>query len=167
MSKLRMLQWHYNFMQKYLPRECYQLAEMDTDSSYFALSKSTIDECVHEHLRKEFYENYDQWFPTEACPIHKKHFVRAKLLRIKWTPARCCKKASDYDRRTPGLFKVEFTGSGIVALCSKTYICFGDKDSKVSCKGVQKKRNMQRLTRKKLSRRALISKARLWHQQGL
>ena len=30
-----------------------------------------------------------------------------------------------YDKRTPGLFKVEWEGLGIVSLCSKTYYCFG------------------------------------------
>ncbi|CAH3167183.1 unnamed protein product, partial [Porites evermanni] len=42
--------------------------------------------------------------------------------------------------RTPGLFKVEWEGQGIVGLCSKTYYCFGAKD-KFSCKGVNKKCN--------------------------
>ena len=42
--------------------------------------------------------------------------------------------------RTPGLFKVEWEGQGIVGLCSKTYYCFGAKD-KFPCKGVNKKCN--------------------------
>ena len=32
-----------------------------------------------------------------------------------------------------GLFKTEFTGDGMVALCNKTYFCFGVED-KFSCK---------------------------------
>ena len=147
-AKLRMLEWHYDFMQKYLPKPMYQLAEMDTDSSYFALARSTIEECVPEHLKRQFYENYDEWFPAKACPIHKQDFVEAKLNNLTWTPSRCCEAVSAYSRRTPGLFKIEFSGDGIVALCSKTYICFGGKETKVSCKGVQKKRNMERLTKK-------------------
>ena len=31
-----------------------------------------------------------------------------------------------YDKRTPGLFKVELEGIGIISLCSKTYYCFRD-----------------------------------------
>ena len=45
-----------------------------------------------------------------------------------------------YDKRTPGLFKVEWEGKSIIGLCSKTYYCFGAKD-KFSCKGVNKKCN--------------------------
>jgi hypothetical protein len=33
-----------------------------------------------------------------------------------------------YDKRTPGLFKTEFTADGMIALCSKTYYCFGKED---------------------------------------
>ena len=46
------------------------------------------------------------------------------------------------DKRTPGLFKVEWEGDGIISLCSKTYYCFGDGKDKFSCKGVNKKNNV-------------------------
>ena len=58
----------------------------------------------------------------------------------------CCRAAHNYDKRTPGKFKIEFEGDGIVALCSKTYVCFGNV-TKASCKGIQKKRNQDILTR--------------------
>lgn len=45
-----------------------------------------------------------------------------------------------YDKRTPGLFKFEWEGQGIIGLCSKTHYCFGAKD-KFPCKGVNKKCN--------------------------
>jgi hypothetical protein len=43
-------------------------------------------------------------------------------------------------RGTPGLFKTEFIGDGMIALCSKTYFCFGAEDN-FSCKGVNRKTN--------------------------
>ena len=45
-----------------------------------------------------------------------------------------------FDKRTPGLFKVEWCGDGFVALCSKTYYCFGATD-KYSTKGLSKRHN--------------------------
>lgn len=43
----------------------------------------------------------------------------------------------NYDCRTPGLFKVEAEGNGMVALCSKTYLLTGDAvEEKLSCTGV-------------------------------
>jgi hypothetical protein len=46
-----------------------------------------------------------------------------------------------FDRRTPGLFKLEFKGEGIISLCSKTYYCFGEAAAKLSCKGISKRHN--------------------------
>ena len=45
-----------------------------------------------------------------------------------------------YDKSTPGLFKEEYSVDGIIALCSKTYYCFG-KEDKFSCKGINKRTN--------------------------
>ena len=42
--------------------------------------------------------------------------------------------------RKPGLFKEEYEGDGMIALCSKSYYTWGDKD-KFSVKGVQRDRN--------------------------
>ena len=148
-AKLRMLQWQYDFMQKYLSPTMYELSEMDTDSSYFGLAKPTLEECVFDSLRYDFYMEYDQWFPSPACDEHKDAFVQTKMSKKVWAPFECCKRAQAFNKRTPGKFKFEFEGDGIVALCSKTYICWGHKETKVSCKGLQKKRNMERLTKQK------------------
>lgn len=55
-----------------------------------------------------------------------------------WFPRICCKKHALYDNRTPGLFKIEFTGKEMIALCSKTYIINNDEKHKFSCKGINK-----------------------------
>lgn len=50
-----------------------------------------------------------------------------------------------YGKRTPGLFKIEASGTNMVALCAKSYVVNYKNDSnieldkiKFSCKGVQK-----------------------------
>ena len=50
------------------------------------------------------------------------------------------KEEFQQDKRTPGIFKEEWSGDGIIGLSSKTYYCFGAYD-KLSCKGVNKKTN--------------------------
>ena len=45
-----------------------------------------------------------------------------------------------HDKRTPGKYKPEFVGEGMICLNSKVYHCWGEK-MKTSCKGTQKKRN--------------------------
>jgi hypothetical protein len=47
-----------------------------------------------------------------------------------------CSKA--YDKGTPGLFKLEYTGNGMIALSSKNYDCWGDSSYKFSSEGIQK-----------------------------
>ena len=57
-AKLRMLQFHFDLVDKYLSRDDYQLCEMDTDSLYMALSKPTFEEAVQPHLLPEFYKEW-------------------------------------------------------------------------------------------------------------
>ena len=48
--------------------------------------------------------------------------------------------ASKYHKRTAGLFHCENVSQGVVALCPKSYYCFGS-DPKYSSKGVSKRYN--------------------------
>ena len=116
-AKLRMLQFYFDCIDKYLDRSDFQYCEMDTDSAYIAISGESIEKLVKPELTTEFQQDKKNWFPRTDTAEHKA-----------------------YDKRTPGLFKVEWEGDGIVALCSKTYYCWGSKD-KFSCKGVNKRTN--------------------------
>ena len=142
-AKLRLLQLRYDFMDKFLDEADFQLCEIDTDSMYFALAHTSLDAAIRPHMREVYYAEYDQWFPTEACAKHKQEFIDVKTRGEEWVPEACCKQQKQHDLRTPGLFKVEWEGKGIIALCSKTYCCYGDDGSveKVSSKGIQKKQN--------------------------
>jgi hypothetical protein len=44
-----------------------------------------------------------------------------------------------FDKRTAGLFKVEYERDGIIALASKMYYCFGGGKDKFSTKGINQK----------------------------
>ena len=76
-----------------------------------------MEELIKPELRAEFEQHKNNWLPRTDTAANKA-----------------------YDKRTPGLFKTEFDGDGIISLCSKTYYCFGRSD-KFSCKGVSKKCN--------------------------
>ena len=140
-AKLRMLQFQFDFVDFYLSRSDYQLCEMDTDSLYMALSTSRLDDAVRPELRQHFYQNYHHWFPSPSCDQHRALFVRQSLQSLSFSPCDRCLARLKYDQRTPGLFKTEFTGDGIVALCSKTYFCFGSRGTKRSHKGLSKAQN--------------------------
>jgi hypothetical protein len=116
-AKLRMLQFYYDFMEVFVVHPDFQYCSMDTDSAYMALSTDTLEEVVKPHLRQKYILEKNDWFPHDDTPEH-----------------------AAYDKRTPGLFKEEYRGDGIVALCSKTYFCFG-AENKFSCKGINKRPN--------------------------
>ena len=140
-AKLRMLQFHFDYLVKYVDDRDFALCEMDTDSEYMALSKPNLEEVVKPELRQEFFDVWPQWLPAQSCDFHHQDFVQAKTAGEPWEPKEpCCVDRKKYDRRTPGLFKVEWEGDGIIGLCSKTYYCFGPKD-KLSCKGLNKTQN--------------------------
>ena len=116
-AKLRMLEFYYHCIDRFLDRADFELLEMDTDSLYMALGGDSVEELVKPERKEEFQAVKSSWFPRRDTPEN-----------------------AAYDKRTPGLFKVEWSGQGFVGLNSKTYYCWGAKD-KYSCKGISKKNN--------------------------
>ena len=49
-------------------------------------------------------------------------YITAKVANQPWILKPCCTKRLKFDKRTPGLFKLEFQGEGIASFCSKSYI---------------------------------------------
>ena len=123
-SKLRMLQFYYDCIDKYLDRSDFQYMEMDTDSAYMALTDN-FDNIIKPDLQEEYKREKYKWFPRTDTEENKK-----------------------LDKRTPGLFKIEYEGEGMVALCSKTYYVWG-AENKISSKGLQHGINLEVLTKEK------------------
>ena len=92
LAKLRMLEFYYDFLDKYVDRKDFELMQMDTDSNYLAISGEKLEDIVHPHMREEFEADKKNWLAWD-----------------KWSG------------RTPGLFKLECTGERMIALCSKCY----------------------------------------------
>jgi len=116
-AKLRMLQFYFDCLDTFLDRSDFEYCEMDTDSAYIAISGQSIESLVKPELREQFVAEKHHWFPRTDTPTNRA-----------------------YDKRTPGLFKEEWSGDGIIGLNSKTYYCFGRSD-KFSCKGIKQKCN--------------------------
>ena len=128
LAKLRMLQFRYDCLEKYCNVKDFEYLEMDTDSAYLGLAGKQLEDIVKPNKQQELlnekmaqchdfdYTSEDGFFPRE-----------------------CCKKHKAYDKRTPGLFKVEAQGKAMIALCSKTYILKKHDDKvKFSSKGLNK-----------------------------
>ena len=143
-----MLEFVYDLVYEFVPRSLIKILYMDTDSLYAAYgAPGGLEDCVPPEGRKAFYEIYRNFFPSPVCDGHWDDYVRYKTTggegRSPGTDCVACDRRRAYDRRTPGLFKVEFEGEEFVGLCSKTYYCSGYEagSDKSSSKGVQKKRN--------------------------
>ena len=140
-AKLRMLQVYYDFVDRYVERPLFQYCEMDTDSAYIALAGETIDDLITSEHCEHYFRHRSEWMPAECCNEHEDEYVQAQLAGRAWTATEsCCFARKAFDKRTPGLFKVEWRGDGFVGLCIKTYYCFGTTD-KCSTKGLSKRQN--------------------------
>ena len=114
LAKLRMLEFYYDFLDKFIDRRDFELIQMDTDSNYTAISGERLEDVVRPELKAEFEAEKNKWLSWD-----------------KWSS------------RTPGLFKLEAEGSRVIALCSKCYFIDegNDEKKKLSTKGMSKKHN--------------------------
>lgn len=108
LSKPSMLDFYYDFLERYFDRRDFELIQMDTDSSYMGISAERLEDIVRPELRAEFEAKKNKW-----------------------------------SGRTPGLFKLESEGSGIIALCSKCYYTDEQESeqTKYRTKGMSKRHN--------------------------
>ena len=157
LAKLRMLEFYYDFLDKFCDRRDFELIQMDTDSFYMALSANDFDEIIKPEM-KELYFGDGAQLGSEA---EKKNWL----------------VTDEYSKRVPGLFKAEFQGKRMIALTSKCYFADsgGDRESgeaagaklggdegikKFSCKGVSRRQNKMNWERYKNALFGSLDKAR-------
>lgn len=130
-AKLRMLQFYFDFIDVYLNRSDFQAMQMDTDSLYLALNESTFRECVKPCMRTSYDHALLSFCNDDEIEGNGE---------THWLSRTCCRRHSTVDLRTPGIFKVDFKGDLMYALCSKTYLITSSITNltKYSSKGVNK-----------------------------
>ncbi len=129
LAKLRILEFYYDCLDKYVSREDFQLIQMDTDSMYMAITDENFDNLIKPEMKKEYEADKNNWFPSKSEEF-------CQEIEMNGTKYQINKK--QYDKRTPGLFKIEWEGSAMIALTSKMYFGAGiGGKNKVSMKGIQ------------------------------
>ena len=98
----RMLEFYYDFLDKFCDRRDFELIQMDTDSFYMALSTNDFDDIIKPEMKELYKEEKKNWLVTD-----------------------------EYSKRVPGLFKPEFRGKRMIALTSKCYFADSRKDEGV------------------------------------
>ena len=112
-AKLSMLEFYYNFMDTYVDRSNFEYLEIDTDSAYMAISGSSLEEVIKPEMKERYLRGL-KGFCTDGD-------IEADA-QNHWFPRTCCSKHAKFDKRTPGLFKLEYQRDEMIGLCSKTYI---------------------------------------------
>ncbi len=61
-----MLDFYYNFIDKYIDRSDFELLEMDTDRNYFAFSEDSIEKLIKPEMRHEYEKDKYESEPALA-----------------------------------------------------------------------------------------------------
>ena len=142
LAKLRMLEFYYDFLDKFCDRRDFELIQMDTDSFYMALSANDFDDIIKPEMKELYKEEKKNWLVTD-----------------------------EYSKRVPELFKPEFRGKRMIALTSKCYFADNGGEAgaklgkdegvkKFSCKGVSRRKNKMNWERYKNALFGSLDKAR-------
>ena len=65
LAKLRMLEFYYDFLDKYFSRQDFQLFYMDADSFYLAMSGDSLDEIVRPEMNQVYETDKKNWLATD------------------------------------------------------------------------------------------------------
>ena len=126
-----MLEFYFDFVDYYIDRSDFQYLQMDTDSAYISFSHENFEELIKPELKEHYLQNKYKWFPDNSTP-----------------------ELAKYTKRTPGLFKIEYTGKSLIGLCPKMYFVEGsdneEKKYKFSSKGIQKDKTILRKITKRI-----------------
>ena len=128
-AKLRMLEFHYEFLYKFFDRASLSQCQSDTDSYYFSIAEPTLEDILkNDRLAMQYYKSrYENCNDAPYLPNNVDHFL----------PRICCEHHFFYDNCQPGLYKTEYEADIIVSLCSKCW-CAHDREEnteKYSSKG--------------------------------
>jgi hypothetical protein len=121
-AKLRMLEFYYDCIDKYINREDFQYMQMDTDSAYIAFTDKNIENLIKPEMLEEYKKDKYNWFIKDDT-----------------------KENAAYYKREPGIFKPEWQGYLMVCTTCKMYYGEGDKGNKSTAKGVQHKTEYNKL----------------------
>ena len=111
LTKLRMFEFYYDYLDKYFGRQGFEFCYMDIDSFYLAMSGDSLHEIAKPEMKQAYEADKKNWIATYK-----------------------------FSERTPGLFKPEFVGTRGVWLTANCYLQ-DVNENKYSCKGVSKKHN--------------------------
>ena len=133
-AKLKLLEFYYDCLDYYIDRKDFEITHADTDSLYFAMSGALLEDVIKPSKKVEFERSvYGHCYDEDACGEP----FRASSEH--WFPRLCCDRHYKHDKRERGLFKLEASGTELIALASKTYhLTRPDDPDSVKAKGINR-----------------------------
>lgn len=151
-AKLRMLQFYYDFMDKFVNRDDFEYCEMDTDSAYMALAGPSLESVIKPEMKQKYMQGLKQFHEDDPK-------VEADN-DLHWFPRTCCGAHAVHDKRTVGLFKLEWQADTMIGLCSKTYIVSRSKHVVTSNNQISAYRLLRKAQKLKLKKKVRHSRIR-------
>ena len=93
-----MLEFHYDFMTRFVDQRDIEYCEMDKDSACIAFSNAHWLMLLKPGPREQYLERRHS---AHSSDIYEPD------TDFNWFPRDCCEEHAKYDRRTPGLFPIE------------------------------------------------------------
>ena len=79
LAKLRLLEFVYLFIRKYLNESAFQISQCDTDAVYISLSKSSFEEAVKPEMRESYNTMVYGSCTNGADPDQEVHLSRSVM----------------------------------------------------------------------------------------
>ena len=91
-----MLEFYYDFLDRYFDRRDFELIQMDTDSNYMAISAEKLEDIFKPELQTELEAKKKEWlawdkwssrtpglFKAKKCLLFVQNVITPKTLRVK------------------------------------------------------------------------------------
>ena len=75
-----MLEFYYDFLDKYFSRQDFELCYLDTDSFHLAMSDESLDEIVHPWMRQTYEADKNNWLATDNLAREHLGYLSLNLL---------------------------------------------------------------------------------------
>ena len=69
LTKLRILELYYDFLDNYFGRQDFELCYMDADLFYLSISGDSLDEIVRPGMRQAYEADKNNWLATEKFSV--------------------------------------------------------------------------------------------------
>ena len=105
LAKLRLLEFFYDFVDKYNDRSNYELLHIDTDSCYFVFASENIEDLIKPELRNEYEKDKYNFMTRTSQDVQPDCTIDGQQITVE-----------AFELRKPGLFKEEARKNMEIAL---------------------------------------------------